>query len=482
MKITFLGATYEVTGSCYLLEVDKYKILVDFGMFQGEDKNLKNELPIMASEIDFVLLTHAHIDHSGRLPLLAKSGFNGKVYTTHSTDNLCQIMLLDSAHIQEMEYQWHERKAKRAGKVAKPPLYTIKDAQEILKSFVGCDYNEIITINECLQIRFIDVGHLLGSSSIEVWLSEDGIAKKIVFSGDIGNLNQPLIKDPSYITDSDYVVTESTYGDRNHEISLDYAKSLSEIIERTFRRGGNVVIPSFAIGRTQEVLYFIRQIKERKLIPSVGDFPVYVDSPLANEATEIYLKDEGYCFDAEAMDLVNRGINPLGFSNLHRSISTEDSRAINDLKTSCVIISASGMCEAGRIKHHLKHNLWRKESTVVFVGFQARNTLGRRLMDGEKQVKIFGDEIYVQAEIVKLDGVSAHADRNGLLDWLKAFKNIISKVVFVTHGANEVCDNYGRLVEEKLNYKAIVPYYKGCYDLKNNELIDIGNKDLGVNE
>ena len=357
MKITFIGATHEVTGSCYYLEAAGRKFLVDYGMEQGPDYYENKELPVAPGDLDFVLLTHAHMDHSGNLPALYAKGYQGPIYATEATCNLCDIMLRDSAHIQMFEAEWRNRKGRREGKPEFIPAYTMEDAMGVLRNFVRCPYDKIIKPAEGIEVRFVDAGHLLGSSSIEIWLTEDDKKEKIVFSGDIGNLNQPLIKDPVYIKEADYVVMESTYGDRSHGERPDYPVMLAEIIQKTFDRGGNLVIPSFAVGRTQEMLYFIRQIKEQGLVHGHDGFTVYVDSPLANEATTIFSENAYTCYDEEAMDLLNKGINPLSFPGLKTSVTTDDSRAINFDEDCKVIISASGMCDAGRIKHHLKHNL-----------------------------------------------------------------------------------------------------------------------------
>ena len=376
MTLTFIGADHEVTGSCYLLEACGKKILIDCGLEQGADIYASGEIPVPAGDIDCVLLTHAHIDHSGKLPLLAAQGFSGPIYCTRATQDLCAIMLKDSAHIQEFEAEWKSRKAKRAGRDPVNPLYTVDDAVAALRLFRGCSYQEMLSLYNGIQVRFIDAGHLLGSASIEIFVTENGITKKIVFSGDIGNLDQPLIRDPQYISSADYVIMESTYGDRTHGKRIDYAPALAEVIQSTLQKGGNLVIPSFAVGRTQEMLYYIREIKERNLIPDCGDFPVWVDSPLAVEATAIYDNRESLrsYYDEETLALLERGVDPIHFSNLNLAITSEESRAINNDKSPKVILSASGMCEAGRIKHHLKYNLWRPECTVLFVGYQAEGT------------------------------------------------------------------------------------------------------------
>lgn len=470
MQLTFIGATHEVTGSCYFLEAAGKRFLVDCGMEQGPNHFVNTEIPVPPSELDFVLLTHAHIDHSGKLPLLYARGFRGSIYTTYATTDLCDIMLRDSAHIQMFEAEWKNRKGKRAGKENVEPLYNMEDALGAISNLVGCPYNERITLAEGIQVRFIDAGHLLGSASIEIWLTEDGEERKIVFSGDIGNKKQPLIKDPQYIHSADYVVMESTYGTRSHDRVIDYEKSLAKLFQRTFERGGNVVIPSFAVGRTQEMLYFIRKIKAEHMVQGFDDFQVIVDSPLAVEATTIFHEHHRDCFDQQAMALVDQGINPISFPGLKLSVTTEESRAINADERPKVIISASGMCDAGRIKHHLKHNLWRKECTILFVGYQAVGTPGRTLVEGATDIKLFGEEIQVNAEILVLPGVSGHADNNGLMEWASAFL-AKPKQVFVCHGDDEACEVFADRLEKELKYQAMAPYSGTVYDLKTGEFL-----------
>lgn len=463
MRLTFLGATHEVTGSCFYLEACGKHILIDCGMEQGKDAFENQEIPIPSAQMDAVLLTHAHMDHSGKLPLLYSEGFRGAIHTTGATSELCDIMLRDSAHIQMAEAEWKNRKGKRSGDYESTPIYTMEDALNTIRLFVPHDYNDRFTLYDGIDVRFIDVGHLLGSASIELWITEEGVTKKLVFSGDIGNLNQPLINDPTYITEADYVIMESTYGDRNHEPMPDYVAELSEIIQKTLDRGGNLVIPAFAVGRTQMLLYFIRKIKEDRLVKGHGYFKVYVDSPLAVEATQIFSKNIGY-FDKDAMELIKQGINPIEFFGLRTSITSEESKAINFDEEPKVIISASGMCDAGRIRHHLKHNLWRKESTILFVGYQSEGTLGRHLLDGATEVKLFGETIAVSAEIRKLGGSSGHADRDGLLKWLKAFEKKPQRV-FVVHGDDQVCEQFTAYIRDELGYNAVDPYSGTVYDL-----------------
>ena len=464
MKLTFIGANHEVTGSCHCLEACGKKILVDYGMEQGGNVYENAELPFAIPDVDYILITHAHIDHTGLLPLLYAEGFRGQIFATQATCDLCNIMLKDSAHIQEMEAEWKNRKARRAGKPEVEPLYTINDAQGILTHFVPCHYKDVLTLTDGLRIRFTDVGHLLGSASIEVWMEEEGVEKKIVFSGDIGNKNKPLIKNPSYIDEADYVVMECTYGDRTHDRTHEHIEELAQILQETLDRGGNLVIPAFAVGRTQEILYFMRKIKEEKLIKGHDDFEVYVDSPLAVEATQVFTKNIMECYDEEAMDLVNRGINPIGFPGLKLSITSEDSKNINFDMTPKVIISAAGMCDAGRIRHHLKHNLWRPECTILFAGYQAVGTLGRSLLEGTQVVKLFGETIDVEAHIEKLDGISGHADMNGLITWVSAFKEKPSQV-FLVHGDDDVCTSFAGLLHTDYGFETAAPFSGSVYDL-----------------
>ena len=476
MKLTFIGATHEVTGSCYYLEAAGKKFLVDCGMEQGPDLYENQEIPVASGDIDYILLTHAHIDHSGKIPMLCKQGFHGEIVTTFATSDLCNIMLRDSAHIQEFEAEWRNRKGKRAGRPEYEPVYVMQDALDAIELLVPCQYGERIRICEGVEIRFTDVGHLLGSASIEVWATEDGVTKKIVFSGDIGNTDQPIIKDPAYTENADYIVMESTYGNRVHaQEKPDYLGDFTRILKETFDRKGNVVIPSFAVGRTQEMLYFIREIKEKGLLSEYPDFEVYLDSPLAIEATKVFTKNMRECFDEEALALVNAGINPLVFPGLHTAISSEDSKMINFIEKPKVIISASGMCDAGRIRHHLKHNLWREECTILFVGYQANGTLGRRLLEGEKNVKLFGESIEVHARIESLHGVSGHADMNGLLKWVKAFDPPIQRV-FVVHGEDTVTEEFAKTVEETFDYQAFAPFPCAEVDLLKNEILSEGVK------
>ena len=468
MKLTFIGAAHEVTGSCFYLEACDKKILIDCGMEQGGNEYKNQDIPVASGEIDYVLLTHAHIDHSGNLPLLTKNGFKGEIHCTEATEDLCNIMLRDSAHIQEFEAEWRNRKAKRAGDECYVPVYTMDDAIAAIQMFVPHPYNKKTSICEGISIRFIDAGHLLGSSSIEVWITENGISKKIVFSGDIGNINKPIIKNPQYIEQADFVVMESTYGNRNHGERPDYVKFMVETLQETFDRGGNVVIPSFAVGRTQEMLYFLREIKEKQLVKG-HNFTVYVDSPLAIEATNVFKMNSVDCYDDETKALLTKGINPISFEGLKIAVSQDESRMINFDNSPKVIISASGMCDAGRIKHHLKHNLWRSECTILFVGYQSVGSMGRKILDGADKVKLFGETIDVKAQIKNLQGISGHADRDGLLKWAKAFIDKPEKI-FVVHGDFDSCEAFAQLLNEE-GFTASAYYSGTVYDLAANECI-----------
>lgn len=477
MRLNFIGADHEVTGSCHMIEACGKHILVDCGMEQGPDLYENQEIPVTPGEIDYVLLTHAHIDHSGKIPLLCKNGFSGDIITTFATADLCGIMLKDSAHIQEFEAQWRNRKAKRSGGPEYEPMYTMEDAQTAISLLSPCGYGQKITVCEGIEVRFTDVGHLLGSAAIEVWITEDGITKKVVFSGDVGNLEQPILKNPQSVKSADYVVIESTYGNRVHgEERPDYVGEFTKILKETFDKGGNVVVPSFAVGRTQELLYFIREIKEKNLIPEYPGFEVYVDSPLAIEATNVFNKNVKGCFDEEAMALVEQGINPLIFPGLRTTVTSDESRMINVDEKPKVILSASGMCEAGRIRHHLKHNLWRKESTICFVGYQAVGTLGRKLIEGAECVKLFGETVEVNAKIVQLQGISGHADRNGLLKWLRGFESA-PEHVFVVHGEDTVTDEFAKTVTDEIGCPAFAPYSGACVDLATGVILSEGVRE-----
>ena len=473
MKITFLGAAHEVTGSCTLLEVGDKKGIVDCGMEQGKDLFVNQELPVPASEIDFVLLTHAHIDHSGLLPLLYKNGFRGSVYTSSATCQLCEIMLRDSAHIQMSEAEWKSRKEMRKGGEPAEPIYDMDDVEGLLECLRPCAYNTLVQVNDCVTIRLTDVGHLLGSAAIEVWLTEGELSRKLCFSGDVGNLKQPILRNPQFVKDAEYLIVESTYGDRNHtQDRIDYVSALAGRIQMVLDRGGNIIIPSFAVGRTQEILYFIREIKEKNLVKGHENFPVYVDSPLAIEATSVFLQCDTDFVDDEMRALIRSGKNPLVFPGLEVAVSSDESKAINDDKTPKIIISASGMCDAGRVRHHLKHNLWRQECMVLFVGYQSEGTLGRLLVDGIEEVKLFNEPITVNAQIDVLPGVSGHADKDGLIRWIQGFETK-PKMIFVNHGDPESADSFTACLNHELGYYAFAPYSGTCYDLAAEKFIRV---------
>lgn len=473
MKLTFLGATHEVTGSCTLLEACGKRILIDCGMEQGEDIYENCDLPVFPGEIDAVCLTHAHIDHSGMLPALVAKGFKGPIYATEATQMLCGIMLRDSAHIQESEAQWRNRKAQRSGEPAYVPVYTMADAEQTLRQFSGYPYGEAFPVCDGITVTFLDAGHLLGSASIHVAVLEGKESRTLLFSGDLGNVDRPLIRDPQKPKNADYVVIESTYGDRLHGARADYLTQLTDILQQTFDRGGNVVIPSFAIGRTQELLYLLRTIKYSGAIRGHEGFLVYVDSPLAVEATRIYSAGLTGYYDKQTLELLARGIDPINFPDLRLSVTSDESKLINFDKTPKVILSASGMCEAGRIRHHLKHNLWRTDSTILFVGYQSAGTLGRKLVDGAASVKLFGEEIAVHAEIREMDGISGHADRDMLLNWLGSMDQKPMQV-FVNHGDDTVCDSFVNAVESRLGFPAVAPYSGDGYDLLTGECFQKG--------
>ena len=462
MRISFLGAAKTVTGSCFHIETDTCSFLVDCGMFQGssaDEARNHDPFPFNPADLDFVILTHAHVDHSGRLPKLYVDGFQGPIYATKATAELCAIMLPDSGHIQEFENEWVNRKRERAGLPPVKPLYTVQDATDCMKLFKSVRYYEELRINDWIRVKFNDAGHLLGSSIVELWVREEGREIKLVFSGDLGNRDMPILRDPDIIESADYVFIESTYGNRDHIRTENKIDKFLEIIKSTKEKGGNVIIPSFAVGRTQEVIYELFKQHERndEELKELLRIPVYVDSPLAVSATEVF-RNNLDCFDEEAREYIKNGDNPLDFPGLRFTRSAEESKALNDSTESLMIISASGMCEAGRIKHHLKHNLWRKESSIVFVGYQAAGTLGRRILDGAKKVRIFGEEINVDARVAMLEGLSGHADRTGLMNWLKAFRKK-PKHIFVVHGEEDAIKEFGDLIYKELKIVPITPEY-----------------------
>lgn len=477
MNLTFYGAAKTVTGSCTMVEVAGKKFLVDCGMFQGKmtDQMLNyDDFPFDVNDIDFMILTHAHIDHSGRIPKLYKAGYTGPIYATTATVDLCSIMLADSGHIQEKEIEWVNKKRRRAGKKENEPMYTAQDGIDSMKLFKGVDYNQKITINENISFTLIDAGHMLGSSIVLLDLTEDGETKRVVFTGDLGNKNMPIIKDPTYIEGADHLIMESTYGNRLHGKMENQSEKFIDILLRTIERGGNVIIPSFAVGRTQEILYEINKYAAKEgYAERLKKIPVYVDSPLAVNATKIFEENPEY-YDEEALDYLMKGDNPIDFDVLHLVTTSDESKALNDDPTPKVIISASGMCEVGRIKHHLKHNLYRPECTVLFVGYQATGTLGEKIQTGSKIVKIFGEEIAVKAEIEYLDAFSGHADRDGLLEFIEKMQNKPHNI-FINHGeivAQQVLKTY---INEKFNIPVTIPGYEDTYTIDGEF---VGTKQL----
>jgi len=453
MELEFSGAAESVTGSCHIIRVGEKTILLDCGLYQGREADLgKNQgFQFDPREIDLLILSHAHIDHSGRIPLLYKEGFTGDILCTKATMELCQVMLMDSAHIQEMEVQWRNKKLARKGLKLIEALYSTQNAQECLKLFKSYSYDEKIKPFDGLSITFKDAGHLLGSAIIELeMLEKDGSSVKLVYTGDLGNFNIPLINDPTFITEADYLIMETTYGDKLHNNFTDILKELSNIVKETFARGGNVIIPSFAVGRAQEVIYALNKNIEEDLLK---DICVYVDSPLAEKATRIFENNRDV-FDKDAKEMETHDDNILSFNGLHFTHSSEESMKLNEVQKGIVIISSSGMCDAGRIKHHLKHNLWRKECSIVFVGYQAEGTLGREILEGNKMVRIFGEDITIAASIHNLEGLSGHADRNGLINWVENVQTK-PKQIFLVHGDKNAQKSFKELLDSK-GYKSII--------------------------
>jgi len=458
MRVEFLGGARTVTGSATLLEKGSLKWLVDCGMFQGgkelEERN-RSVQRYYPEELSFILLTHAHIDHSGLIPKLIKEGFHGKVICTKATRELCEVMLRDSAHIQEMEAEWENRKSRRAGGEETDALYTVQDAERSLRYFQTIGYDEVLQIKDGVKVRFQDAGHILGSAMIEIWVEEEGQEKKLVFSGDLGSSDQPIIRDPSLVEEGDVLWLESTYGNRLHKSREETVQELLGIIQNAIRHQAKVIIPAFAVERTQDIIYTIGQLIREGLIPSV---PVYIDSPLAISATEIFKRNSD-CFDEETKALLLGGENPLELPEIIYTQTTEESKAINEDTRPGIIISASGMCDAGRIQHHLKHHLWRESSHIVIIGYQAEGTVGRRIVDGAKTIRLFGEEIAVKAHIHTLGGFSAHADQKGLLEWLSHFNNPRLEV-FVNHGEEKISMGLGELIRQQFHFRTAIPQWR----------------------
>jgi len=478
MKVSFLGATKTVTGSNHLVEAAGKKFLIDCGMYQGKiTEEYDNNDPFLFSveEIDFVLLTHAHIDHSGRIPKLYNEGYRNPIYATKATCDLCSIMLPDSGHIQESEIEWRNRKRIREGKEPLPPLYTAEEARQCQEIFKAVDYDEIIEIDDNISVRFNDAGHMLGSSIIEIWVQEEGKTTKIVFTGDLGNNDLPLLDSPTMISNADYVVMESTYGNRLHIRNDHKAELFLDIVSETLEKGGTVVIPSFAVGRTQEILYEIDRLKDEKgadeeffkKYETLMKTDVFVDSPLAISATEIFKKNTEL-FEEEIQEKIKSGDHPLDFPGLKFTVTAEESKELNTREEPCIIISASGMCDVGRIKHHLKHNLWKENSTILFVGYQAPGTLGRTIVDGAKKVKIFGDEIAVNCRIEYIEGYSGHADQEWLLNFIYSFRTA-PKHIFLVHGEEEGQKVLKEKIQEQTEINVTIPGFGETYLLDGSD-------------
>ena len=483
MKITFLGATRTVTGSNYLVEAAGKKFLVDCGMWQGSSElEMQNaeDFEFNPQEIDFMLLTHAHIDHSGRIPKLYKEGYRSPIYAHKATCDLCTLMLPDSGHIQEMEIEWKNKKRKRKGEKELPPLYTAEDALRTMEVFEPVQYDEIIEVTPDIHFRLNDAGHMLGSSIIELWVKENGEETKTVFTGDLGNNDLPLLDSPTMIDSADYLVMESTYGSRKHLRNDEKAEMFLNIVSETLDNEGTVVIPSFAVGRTQEILYEINKLKEvkdddefRRKYKTLMKASVYVDSPLAISATEVF-RENTNLFEPEVIEAMEKGDNPLEFPGLKFTRTADESKALNESTESNIIISASGMCEVGRIKHHLKHNLWNPKSTILFVGYQAPGTLGYNIVNGEKKVKIFGEEIAVNARIEYIEGYSGHADQDGLMNFVCSFRTKKPKNIFLVHGEPEAQDVLKEKIESETGIPVVIPEFGETYDIKDQ--IEMTNK------
>lgn len=482
MKLSFYGAAGSVTGSCIVVEHEQGKFMVDCGMFQGgkvlRELNEK-EFPFSPSDIDFVILTHAHIDHSGMIPKLVKHGYKNPIYATKPTVDLCEIMLADSAHIQESDAEYDSRKNKRKGLPPVEPIYDMQDAEAAMKLFEKTEYGVTFSVADNIKLRYNDSGHMLGSSAVEVWVTEKGKTEKIVFSGDLGNKDKPLLKDPAIITEADYLVLESTYGGRNHTY-VDATEQFLDIVRSTLAVGGTLVIPAFAVGRTQEILYVLNHFKENDLLGAYNDVRVFVDSPLAVKATQVF-KENYYVLDSDTQELIQSGDDPLVFQNLNFSVSTDDSRALNTDEDPKIIISASGMCDAGRIRHHIKHNAYKENCTILFVGYQAEGSLGRLLVDGEKDIKLFGERIAVKARIEKIDYFSGHADHNMLVEWAGHFKNL--KSVILVHGEDEGLTALKEGLETTNGQNVYIPQYLSTIELGGNDeirTVDAGTPIEGI--
>ena len=459
IKLSFFGASRNVTGSQYLLEANGTRLLVDCGMYQEREFKHRNWEPFRfsADSIDAVLLTHAHLDHCGLLPKLVNEGFSGKIYCTAATAEIAQIIILDSAKLQEEDAEFKQRRharENRSGSYPEAPLYTIKDAEAVAPLFSPVKYEEAIEVGNGVKVYFHDAGHVLGSSIIEVVVSQDGEERSIVFSGDVGARNKPIIRDRTIFEEADYILVESTYGDRLRSDKGNIAEKLAEVINSTQRAGGNIVVPSFALERTQELLYYMNELLRANKIPHIL---VFVDSPMANRITEVFLHHPEL-YDEEMRELIRQKKSPFQFPGLNMTQTVDESKAITHVIGTVMIIAGSGMCNGGRVKHHLVTNISRKESTILFVGYQAAGTLGRSIVDGARKVRILGQHYPVRARIAQVHGFSAHADRDGLLRWLSGLKKAPRRV-FVTHGETEAAQSFGEFVHSKTGWQVSVPDY-----------------------
>jgi metallo-beta-lactamase family protein len=459
IDLTFWGAACGVTGSRYLVEANNIKLLVDCGLYQEREFLNRNWGPfhVRPEELTAVLLTHAHLDHSGLLPRLVNEGFRGRVICTSATADIAKIMLLDSAHLQEEDAQYKKKRHIREGRKGphpEIPLYTVADAEATFPLFNTVDYNQAVSIGKGIEATFYDAGHVLGSSMIKLSISQGGEKRSIVFSGDIGRWNRPILRDPSVFSRTDYIVMESTYGDREHEGTEEIGDELAEIVKAAFASGGNIIVPSFALQRTQEILYYLNILLRENRIPHLT---VYLDSPMAIKITEVY-KQHSELMDKEMKDLLRQHHSPFDFPGLKMVETVAESKALNEIKGTVMIIAGAGMCTGGRIKHHLANNISRPECTVMFVGYQAEGTLGRQILDGARSVRIHGQPHPVRARIVQIQGFSAHADRDELLRWLSNL-SANPRHIFITHGEKRAAEQFSNFLKEKTGYETSVPTY-----------------------